>query len=41
MNAAFISQQRSRNQRKHYDQDSTLFAFRENENSQHTFHFFI
>ena len=41
MNTTLISQQCTCNQRKHHDQDSALFVFRENENSQHPFHFFI
>ncbi len=40
MNAAFISHQRSRDQRKHHDQNHALFALGELENPEEPLHFF-
>jgi hypothetical protein len=40
MNAALISDERDREQNKHYDEDDALFVFRELENSEEPLHFF-
>jgi len=41
MNAALISDERDRQQNKHYDQHDALFVFREFENPEEPFHFFV
>jgi hypothetical protein len=37
--AAFISDERERQQDKHHDQDDTLFVFRKLKNPEQGFHF--
>ncbi len=39
MNAAFVSDERDRDQNEHHDQHDALFALREFENPEQAFHF--
>jgi len=39
MNAAFVSDERDRNQNEHHDQNDALFAFREIEDREEALHF--
>jgi hypothetical protein len=39
MKAAFVSDERDRDQNEHHDEHDALFVFREIENSEEAFHF--
>lgn len=41
MNAAFVSDERDREQNEHHDEDDALFVFRELENSEQGLHYLV